>query len=339
MNKLYLSLGFFFFAFLSLAREPLMTERELQSHPPKIIRTCCAFGSNMSIAGVPFLKKTDTISVGNLGIHRFLGGGNEGNGIVYTRRGGFIDIGHLRDCADWTAYIYNLIIYKQRINNWEPIILGHEGGLKTLDFKNPEAIDSLNIYELAGKIAYDISLWHEIATWFGASYIPFIPEKYSSFSPEDVYSNLLGVKIGILALKSESEYNEAMTILLNATLENLEAVHTPEETFLAMEEVKNIWWTNEKKLPNKKVLLKRNFGLGPFLSPWLVPGFESNLPAQKIFKPDESLSNLYEFNINLNVNIPKRSIFDPVYIRKISQNEFNFLINYIIVEVSKIKYR
>lgn len=33
--------------------------------------------------------------------------GNEHNGVLYTRRGGFIDMAHVRDSADMTAYIFS----------------------------------------------------------------------------------------------------------------------------------------------------------------------------------------------------------------------------------------
>lgn len=118
----------FLFVFLGLsefifAKEPLLVEKDLLSHPPKIIRTCCAFGSEMGVTGIPFFKKTDIIAFDNLGVHSFMSNKEsseeEGNGIIYTKRGGFIDIGHLRDCADITAFIYCLIKYKQEKNNWE----------------------------------------------------------------------------------------------------------------------------------------------------------------------------------------------------------------------------
>ena len=41
----------------------------------------------------------------NLGKHQYKNGLTEKNGFVYTCQGGFIDIGHLRESADRTAYI------------------------------------------------------------------------------------------------------------------------------------------------------------------------------------------------------------------------------------------
>ena len=179
-------------SFALIAKAPLLSARELQNPPAKVIRTCCSFGSDVSIARIPFVKKTDIISINELGEHKYMGGSTEGNGIIYTRTGGFIDIGHMRDYADWTAYLYNVI--KSGVESGQEIILkiGAEGGTKTLIIPTPDG--NVNLFELAGSIAYDLSVWHEIATWYGISYIPMVNEKYSSFSPEDLYSNLLGVK-------------------------------------------------------------------------------------------------------------------------------------------------
>ena len=84
-----------------------------------------------------------------------------------------------------------------------------------------DSMDTEDIALLTGRIAYDISVWHEIATWYGASYLPLIPEGYSSFSFEDGYSNMLGV-ILVKAICSPLSYNQAMTELLNETLIELE---------------------------------------------------------------------------------------------------------------------
>ena len=44
-----------------------------------------------------------------LGKHSFEFSLNEANGLMYTCKGGFIDIGHVREAADRTAYLRNLI--------------------------------------------------------------------------------------------------------------------------------------------------------------------------------------------------------------------------------------
>ena len=48
---------------------------------------------------------TTFIGPGDLSKHGYNNGWSEGNGIVYTCRGGHIDIAHLRKTADWTAFL------------------------------------------------------------------------------------------------------------------------------------------------------------------------------------------------------------------------------------------
>lgn len=318
---------------LAQATPPLIAGKDINKHPPRVIRTCCTFGIDLSYGGIPFLKRTDIISLDKLGSHRYLSHKGEGIGIIYTRKGGFIDMGHLRDCADWTAYMYAYIKYTKENGIMKPLKLGVEGGEKELVIIHPDQIDSINIFELAGKIAYELSLWHEISTWFGASYVPLLPERYSSFSPEDLFSNLLGVRLGIEALKSPLNYDSAMTQILRHTLDTLGAVATADETYDAMEKTEELWWTKRKSLPSRKILLKRNFSNELFLIPWLIPDDTYAEAPAKLFRPYEGLSNIYELRIYLNYHFPLHALFNHSYKKYITQNEFKLMVNYIENEV------
>ena len=333
-------LGLFLLSGFSLfAKAPFLTAYELSSPPPKIIRTCCSYGIDLGVAGFPSIRRTDITSIADIGPHQYLGSTEEGNGIVYTKRGGFIDLGHLRDYADWTAYLYNLILASQLNGDSITIDFGNEGGAKSLSLHIPPGFDNLDAYELAGGIAYDLSLWHEIATWFGASYVPMIPERYSSFSPEDLYSNLLGVHLGIAALKSDLEYDDAMTQLLSNMLDSLESVSTFGETYAAMEKVENIWWSGEKSLPSKKILLKRYFDTDSMLTPWLVPGMSSDLPPYKLNKPDAGFSGLYELRIKLNYRFPIDDILSAQLDRTITQKDFGIFMAYVKQDVDDLELK
>lgn len=315
------------------AKAPLLAKKELNVAPPRIIRTCCGFGVDIGFIALPFAKKTDITSPDLMGDHQYMGGDTEQNGIIYTKRGGFIDLGHLRDCADWTAYLYNLIEASKTDPAFVLTKLRKEGGGKNLILYLPEDFNSQLTYELAGKISYDLSVWHEISTWFGASYVPLIPERYSSFSPEDLYSNLLGVHLGMMAINSDLEYNEAMTFLLSEMLEKLETASSIEETYNAMEKVDQIWYTSEKKYPSKKVLLKRYLDVDSSLIPWLVPGETSELPPYILAKPDNSLSDYYQLSLNLNFRFPVDSIFPEKRDDIITQKDFYDFIMYIANEI------
>ncbi|SMD34616.1 Protein of unknown function [Reichenbachiella faecimaris] len=318
-----------------LAKAPILSDKQLANPPSKVIRICCAFGSDVSVGRIPFVKKNDILDIDALGKHKYLGGSSEGNGIIYTQKGGFVDLGHLRDYADWTAYLYAVMSADSLIDS-VVLRLGIEGGTKTLTIHRALINNYTDKFELAGKIAYDLSVWHEISTWFGASYIPGFPEKFSSFSPEDLYSNLLGARIGILALKSDLEYEEAVTQILASTLKSLQAVDEIEETFLAMEEVENLWWTRKRALPNKKFLLKRYLQNDGELEPWLLPEDSQKQTGYALDVPEENLRKYYSLTIKLNSRFPVNRIFPFKKDRLVSQNDFDELVTFIEKESARL---
>ena len=320
-----------FIAFSLHAKAPVFPEQNPNIKPHRIIRTCCSFGTEMRLFAIPGVALTEITEINKIGVHHYLGDESEKNGIIYTRRGGFIDMGHLRDQSDWMAFLYNQLL-KSKPEGKLVIELGHEGGEKLLTARIPSNMTDNDLISLAGKIAYDLSVWHEIATWFGASTIPFVPERYSSFSIEDAYSNLLGVTIGTKALLSELPYEEAVTKLINETLTNLDAVSTEAETRMAMEDVRNIWWTREKRLPSGKVLLQRQLDVYPCLQPWLVPGWagqnqqKADLEVTEFTSNGVSLDKYYQLEFTLNYKFPFRKVFHDRKNRTITQNDFEDLI-------------
>ncbi len=328
MRKILIGL-FFICSFNLFSTAPNLTNKERTSPPPKVIRTCCAFGSDLSVARIPFVRKTDITSIENVGRHHYLGSNEEGNGIVYTKKGGFLDLGHLRDYADWTAFLY--ITVKDAADNGVDVELnlGTEGGQKKLLVYDPSQFSNDELFELAGRIAYDLSVWHEIATWFGASYIPLVPERYSSFSPEDLYSNLLGITLGIQALKSELEFDEAMTILLADKMDKLGVVQTAKETYDAMEQVKDVWWTRDKPLPSRKILIRKYLDSEFDLTPWLVPNDELYQIPYVIVKPDKKYSDFFEIKIHLTRRFIPMTHASTFVDRTISQKDFMWINNYI----------
>lgn len=288
--------------------------------PANIIRTCCAFGYDLSVARIPFLKKSDITDGKDLGNHQYLGNPTENNGIVYTKHGGFIDIGHLRDYADWTFFLYEML---KNAEGPSELALGKEAGSKSLNILIDPRNTEVDLYQLAGSMAYDISKWHEIATWFGSSYLPLVPEAYSSFSPEDLYSNRLGIEIGIEALKSPKDFDTAVSEILRKWMERLEVVSSEAETYTAMEDVHNQWWTREKALPNKRILLKRHFGDDTKLTPWLTSLYPDAKPLS-LEKFDAKLDDYYELKIEISSKI-RISDFEGVDQEYVSQRDFDRL--------------
>ncbi len=341
IEKLTLMVILLFVAFAqAYALPPVLTEKQLLSPPPKIIRTCCTFGTDLRMSGIPFAKISDIISLDLLGNHKFLSDRYEGNGIIYTAKGGFLDIGHLRDCADLTAYYYVHILELKNHPTNSNIVIGKEGGQKVLKLKIPADIDPNIALYTAANIAFDLSIWHEIATWFGSSYVPLLPERFSSFSPEDLYSNLLGTYIGIEAISSPLPYDEAMTQLLDNKLKELGVVSSETETYRAMRAVEGLWWTEVNALPSAKLLLQRNFGAETFIKPWLVPGFDLGIEPYTLQYPslaNVNFDNYYELSIKANYRIPSKDIYLDKKYKCITNSDFDYLVKYIAKDVELIE--
>lgn len=301
------------------------------AHPPRIIRTCCMFGTRVGVFGIPFLKLSAVTSLDKMGSHRFLGGSSENNGVVYTRKGGFIDMGHLRDNADWAAWLYALLLV-HRDDSLMEVELGYEGGEKRLQVVLPREAGDEDLLLLAGRMAYDLAVWHEIATWYGVSSVPLVSEQYSSFSVEDTYSNLLGILLGMEAIRSELPYEEAMTALVAAKLQDLGGVLTTEETVAAMESVRDIWWTRVKRYPSAKVVMLRNVQpyhpVFPILTGYDQPAPESLPPLllPTLTTQGDTLTGYYTLSVSVNRKFPVRRLFPGRTITQVTQKDFPLFI-------------
>jgi hypothetical protein len=151
----------------------------------------------------------------------------------------------------------------------------------------------------------------------------------------------MGVTIGIQALQSELQYEEAVTKLIAETLNELDAVSNEAETILAMNAVQNVWWTHEKRLPSEKVLLQRQVQVYPCLRPWLVPGWESSsqepveLKVPEYTSSGKVLTDFYKLEFKLNYKFPFRKMFPDRQDRTISQNDFERLLAEVKTELTK----
>jgi hypothetical protein len=330
-------------SFSSLAKPPSLNNKQKRTHPPRVTRTCCAFGTNLKIAGIPFAHMNTAIEFTQIGTHKYLGGKEEGNGILYTSKGGFIDLGHLREWADWTAFLY-LHIKDSLVSINAFKSLGIEGGKRLLALSNTSELIENDRLLLAGRIAFELSHWHEIATGCGVSAVPFMSEKFSSFSPEDMYSNILGINLAIKAILSELTFDKAMTQLLNKELMDLGVVPSIEETYEALDQVENIWWSNEFSVPNKKIMLKRSYLESSCVEPWLIPLGSDTIQVAELEAPTCTVdgidfSQYFTLNIKANRKIPIRKALPDHRGKTISQLDFDLLIQYIRVDLTEIEVK
>lgn len=261
---------------------------------PKGLRPCCAFGYNLhaELLGmpVPFYQLDNVATVDRLGQHQYndsmlaglenlTGLSRENNGILYTTRGGFIDTAHVRDTADMTVYIFSQLLPK--MGQAFTLELESELAQRRLVFSaftpptDPHERYTLAAW-LAAHLAFQLAEWHEIAQWYGFESVPGFSEGVSAFSPEDLYSNLLGARLSVSLIlagqtASREVYNAAMSTALAQALGQLGA-QSPELTRFHFDMLNGDWWNNHRRVPEKYLVLRRNYQMGDNRLPTPVPG-------------------------------------------------------------------
>jgi hypothetical protein len=150
--------------------------------------------------------------------------------------------------------------------------------------------------------------------------------------------------IGFEAVKSDLPYDEAMTKILLSNLDSLGSVKTEEDTYAAFEAVRDIWWTRDKRLPNKKILLERDTETYLHCRPWLIAGrIEGNAIPKVLDVPVTSrngqpLTNFYKLSIDLNHKFPVKEIFPERKTRLITQGDFQALIDRVTQEMKSLDH-
>lgn len=262
---------------------------------PDGLRPCCAFGYDLSAqifkVPVPFYRVNNVLATEELGRHQYndsfwrgvssvLSLSSEQLGVIYTRKGGFIDVAHVRDTADYSYYLLSQI-YPRLGQAWS-LKLGSELAERRIQFNafNPPKSEaerySLSVY-LAANLAYQLAAWHEIAQWYGYRSVPGFSEKISAFTPEDLYSNLLGARLAITVLSqghvsSIDDFNRAMQGILPSALEQLDA-QSEDQTRHVLDQINWTWWDKSQRVPETFLVLKRYYELGDDRMP-VQPEFE-----------------------------------------------------------------
>lgn len=214
-------------------------------------------------------------------------------GFVYTRHGGFIDLGHARDFIDHTNYFAET--YRQLAINPDTErakLLWNEGADMHLFAEKAPSLPDLTTCAFVGaKLAFDYSIWHEIQSYFAL-------EKYSSFAPEDVFSNAVGVLTGFRALFNPTiGFDGAAHLALKEVLELLGPAKQ-EITQKATEYVKDRWWRTT--LSQTGETLRRNFLVAGAIKPWLV----TDLSISGREAAAEELRNLIGKPASASITIP-----------------------------------
>ena len=267
-----------------------------------------------------------------LGNHAYRGLGlTERNGIVYTCRGGHVDITHVRKLADWTAYLASLsreailanrdqFTYRMREPSIYHVRIEYPEGWRDLPAKERDEIAREVSIHLGKYFAYTGSVWHEILTWFGFRGFALYSEYLSAFSWEDNFSNAWGCYVGELALRDpEHEFSKALTLALNRELSKL-GVQPKAVARQAGELVRDSWFTGDFLLCR---MVKRHFDVGwddGFVTPWLVPGAPGCDDAQPLDWPVPGLASLREYGFRVSLEIEPKELEKAAILRIIYPN-------------------
>lgn len=252
----------------------------------------------------------------NLGTHGFNTGIHERNGMVYTCKGGFIDIGHVREAADRTAYLSQISYQNLISKNTDFSFLVVDPSRYRINLSYPSSWDNYTEQQketfsreasisLGQYLAHSSLIWHEILTGYGFCTSGIFPDTISSFSCEDTYSDLLGIYLGAEALRNrQMDYDDSITQLIHMELQKLDA-QPPRVAQHAAKIVDGQWYTGGFYF--FVTMKKRNFDVGlddGFITPVLVDGICAESAARSLAVP--SLDLLRQYGLKVNVEIEPR---------------------------------
>lgn len=217
------------------------------------------------------------VDPGRLGTHAYSGGGSETDrGMVYTCRGGFIDIAHARKTIDLCKYAqvrFELAL----LNDWSAFqIKSREPSVYVVHLQYPSFWNSLPAAErqslarelsirLGQRMAMLMVTWHEVITFYGYRASVIFPERQSAFTSDDTGSHAFGALVGGRALRDARDWDTAVTAAMNDTLAELRP-RSPEETLAAAEAVRGSWWRGFEPLRRQV-----ESGLDYPIDAWIVP--------------------------------------------------------------------
>src|SRR5688572_31677003 len=160
-------------------------------------RYCCTLGQN-SVSGGGALdpKKLGGHQYGRSGFTTALG--TEPMGFVYTANAGLLDLGHVRDNADMTRSIYFDLITSNSV-----LLLNTP--LTSVIIPNIPK-DPAMVLDFASAVTYVASWQHELDTWEDNA--GPVPQDPSSFSPEDLPSNIVGIELARRVIQSANYANQ-----------------------------------------------------------------------------------------------------------------------------------
>ncbi|MFA5554042.1 MAG: DUF4056 domain-containing protein [Phycisphaerae bacterium] len=275
-----------------------------------------------------------------LGTHSYRFDFKEKNGIVYTCKAGHVDISHVREAADWTAYLAAITYKNLCSGNCDFSFVLKEGSVCFVHLSYPDRWQIMSPAEKEN-LAFDIAVrlgeyfgytagtWHEILTWYGYKSKMVFSEFPSAFSWEDTFSNLLGCNIGAYALRdTDLSYEDSVRYTIDKAIQELDP-QSAEVAKDAAEKVRGLWFTGN--IPPFVNMLKRNFdtGLGDgFVTPMLVDAVCPCQNAAAKSYPVPNLDFLAEKGFKMKLQI-EPNVWEEQKILKVVSDNANRLRKYI----------
>jgi hypothetical protein len=249
----------------------------------------------------------------HLGSHSYGFGLGEKSGMVYTSRGGFIDMGHLREAADRTAYLANIAYENLSCGKTEfsfrvvepsryHVRVSYPADWNEMSPESRERLARQASIPLGQYLAHRSLIWHEIITWHGFASTGLFSERISSFSFEDTYSDATGIDLAGQALQDERPYDKAMTMLIDQRLLDLGA-QRPDVTHEAVKRIAGKWYTGEFYFFVR--MKEPSFDVGfadARITPRLVPGLCSGSELQTCPVPQVDTVAKLGFGIEVEID-------------------------------------
>src|SRR5262245_17365441 len=156
---------------------------------------------------------------------------DEADGIVYTRRAGFIDLAHVRITIDTVRYCTEQIRAAQARGESSVTLMTLEGSAFRVQWEDAGDLHDELSLRLGQRVAYLMMTWHEVLTWFGYRTVSWIDESPSAFTWDDTMSHVIGLEVAGEVLRdgdSGRSFNDAVTVALRAKLKEVGIVAPPE---------------------------------------------------------------------------------------------------------------
>ena len=195
----------------------------------------------------------------DLGVHRYRAGfwpesaaDETGRGILYGERSGFLDISHVRNAIDLTRFAYEPIEDALSRGDREVTLMSVEPDVFRVELADGSTLSDEDrrtvARAVAGRVAYLMTTWHEVATWHGYKGMGLITERPSAFSYDDAASHMVGVAAAQEALKNNpqlDDFDQAATQALSRQLTEMGVTDT-ERAQRYVDSVDGRWYADDQ---------------------------------------------------------------------------------------------